>query len=66
MSTGYIVRFVRKDKGPDEEYHYGDFQDAMYHFCSSKYDGYDVYDRIFLLECTGEEPTVLGEINFWT
>mgnify|MGYP007070133511 CR=1 FL=1 len=46
MNYQYIVRFVRKDGKPAEEYYYPDLQDAQYHFELFQDDDSGLYDRI--------------------
>lgn len=46
----YIVRFVRWDDQPNEEYYYHHLEDAMFHLCLFKEDHSSLYKRIELLE----------------
>lgn len=51
----YVVRFIRKDKKPIEEYYYLDLVDAQYHLSLFVDDNSDLYDRIELKnDDTGE------------
>lgn len=42
----YVVRFVRKDRRPDEEYFYLDEKDAQYHFQCFENDDSELYIRV--------------------
>ena len=42
----YIVRFVRQDGKPDEEYYYRSLEDAEYHFHLFDADDSGLYRRI--------------------
>lgn len=44
----YIVRFVRQDGKPDEEYYYRSLKDAEYHFHLFDADDSKIYLRIVL------------------
>lgn len=46
----YIVRFVRTDGNPDEEYCYYHWEDALFHFSLFKNDNSGLYKHIDLLE----------------
>ena len=46
----YIVRFVRADGKPDEEYFYHREEDARYHVSLSKEDNSGLYTKVELLE----------------
>lgn len=46
----YIVRFVRWDGQPNEEYYYYHLEDAAFHFGLFKEDDSGLYTRIELLE----------------
>lgn len=46
----YIVRFVRKDQQPDEEYYYRRLKDAEYHLSLFEDDDSGLYDRIELID----------------
>lgn len=53
MNNYYIVRFVRADCGPDEEYYYHTEQEAFSHFNLFLDDDSELYKRIEI-ECKGE------------
>ncbi len=44
-----IVRFVRNDGKPSEEYYYQHLNDALYHIHLFKEDDSGLYDRIELI-----------------
>lgn len=54
----YIVRFVRRDNKPDEEYYYQDVSDATYHFNLFLEDDSALYERIELIGLTPEERLI--------
>ena len=45
-NAGYIVRFIRRDGRPDEEYFYNAAEDAMWHFGLFADDDSGLYTRI--------------------
>ena len=52
MNDYYIVRFIRVDCGPDEEYYYHTEQEASAHFNLFLDDDSKLYKRIEI-ECKG-------------
>ena len=46
MDNGYIVRFIRKDDKPVEEFFYHTFEDATSHLLLFRDDDSDLYARI--------------------
>ena len=50
----YIVRFVRKDGQPNEEYYYHSARDAIEHFRLFENDDSCLYEEICLVHITGE------------
>lgn len=46
----YVVRFIRWDSQPNEEYYYPHLEDAVFHFELFKEDDSGLYKRIELLE----------------
>ena len=44
----YVVRFIRKDKKPIEEYYYSDLAGAQYHLSLFADDNSNLYERIEL------------------
>lgn len=63
MDNGYIVRFVRKDNKPVEEFFYHTFEAATSHFLLFKDDDSDLYMRIEIVEGTTEK--VVSIRDFW-
>ncbi len=47
----YIVRFVRLDGKPDEEYYYQSLQDAQYHLHLFDTDDSGLYNKVILFNC---------------
>lgn len=60
----YLVRFVRRDRQPDEEYFYNNRQDADHHLNLFRDDDSDLYCRIELLRVAGPLETVIETIRF--
>ena len=60
----YIVRFVRKDNLPVEDYLYYDLNDAESHFNLFEKDDSGLYNNIILLFCFGDKTMVIREIEF--
>lgn len=56
----YIVRFVRADAQPDEEYYYHDLEQAKVHLKLFEDDDSGLYRRIELVSYAGELLEVLG------
>ena len=50
-----IVRFVRKDGKPNEEYYYQHLNDALYHIHLFREDHSGLYDRIELIVSNTEQ-----------
>lgn len=50
MTEGYVVRFVRRDKKPNEEYFYPAYEDAAHHLNLFQEDDSNLYDRIELVD----------------
>ena len=55
MDNGYIVRFVRKDNKPVEDFFYRTFEVATSHFHLFKDDDPDLYMRIEIVDVTTEK-----------
>ena len=54
----YLVRFVRRDRQPNEEYYYNDLAGAEYHFNLFLDDDSSLYERIELVKMTSEERII--------
>lgn len=61
MNELWIVRFIRKDGRPDEEYYYHSFADAEYHRDLFLNDDSGLYDRIEIINESTKEAG--GETN---
>ena len=61
-SVFYLVRFVRKDRQPNEEYYYRDLAGAEYHFSLFLEDDSGLYERIELVELTPEERLIMVNV----
>lgn len=46
----FIVRFVRVDKKPSEEYYYNTIEEARWHLCHFIEDDSALYNRIELVD----------------
>ena len=45
----YIVRFIRKDRQPNEDYYYHFLQDAIEHFLLFEGDASYLYDEVCVI-----------------
>lgn len=50
----YVVRFIRKDNQPCEEYYYYKIEDAKYHLSLFVDDDSGLYEKIELVELNQE------------
>ena len=50
MDNGYIVRFIRKDGKPVEEYFYHSYRDAVSHLNLFENDDSGLYKRIEIID----------------
>ena len=55
MDNGYIVRFIRKDDKPVEEFFYHTFEDATSHLLLFRDDDSDLYARIEIIDGATEK-----------
>lgn len=55
----FIVRFLRLDGKPDEEYCYAKFEDARYHFQLFFNDDSYLYSKVLLLAENGSALGIL-------
>lgn len=60
----YLLRFVRRDQQPNEEYFYNNQQDAEYHMNLFRDDDSDLYCHIDLLRVEGTSETIIEAIHF--
>ena len=51
----YLVRFIRKDKLPVEEYLYNNSHDALYHFTLFVDDDSCLYEKIELVKLCSDD-----------
>lgn len=59
----YIVRFIRADEQPDEEYLYRKEKDAMYHFSLFEEDASQLYSLIKVLRICENGEAEIAKIN---
>ena len=60
----FIVRFIRRDGKPDEEYYYHTREDAERHFFLFRDDDSNLYWEIVLTHASGDAEEVLYRIQF--
>ena len=60
----YLIKFIRKDLNPDEDYYYHNLTDAQNHFDLFHDDDSDLYQRIELLQIEGLTENLLNHIDF--
>lgn len=58
MNNGYIVRFIRSDDLPDEDYFYTNFSDALAHYEAYKDTSNEQYFAVQLLAVSNGDPIV--------
>ena len=61
MDDGYIVRFIRKDDKPVEEFFYHTFEAAFSHLLLFKDDDSDLYIRIEIIDLSAERTVSIQE-----
>ena len=59
----YIVRFVRVDSNPDEEYQYHNESAAMYHFSLFEDDDSGLYSLIEVVNILGSQEVQIAKMN---
>ena len=59
----YIVRFVRVDSNPDEEYQYHNESAAMYHFSLFEDDDSGLYSLIEVVNILGSQEVQIEKMN---
>ena len=59
MDTRYIVRFIRSDDLPNEEYVYSCIEDAASHYKLFKHDDSCLYSAIQLIESGDSERVIM-------
>ena len=60
MMGPFVVRFVRRDRKPSEDYYYHSYVDAEHHLRLFEGDDSGLYDRIVLMD---SEETVLCSLK---
>ncbi len=51
----YILRCVRRDGKPDEDYPYSELTDALWHIQQFQDDDSDIYEKILVIDEKGNE-----------
>jgi len=59
----YIVRFVRVDGCPNEEYQYHDEEAAVYHLSLFEDDDSNLYSLIEVVKVLGSQEVQIAKIN---
>ena len=59
----YIVRFVRVDSNPDEEYQYHNESAAMHHFSLFEDDDSGLYSLIEVVNILGSQEVQIAKMN---
>ena len=62
MDNGYIVRFIRKDDRPVEEFFYHTFEDATSHLLLFRDDDSDLYARIEIIDGAPANNSIVENI----
>ena len=60
----FVVRFVRRDLKPDEEYYYSDIEAADEHFGLFLDDDSELYSKIEIVLQTPESERLLKEMKY--
>lgn len=50
MDNGYIVRFIRKDRKPEEQYFYHSYTDAVTHLEMFRDDDSGLFKRVEIID----------------
>lgn len=58
MDNGYIVRFIRKDDKPVEEFFYHTFEEAFVHLALFRDDNSEIYKRIEIVRGISDGQTI--------
>lgn len=53
----YVVKFIRNDGNPPEEYYYRDIEDAIFHFSLFENDDSGLYSSIAVVELEQEDKS---------
>ena len=58
MDNGYIVRFIRKDDKPVEEFFYHTYEEAFVHLALFRDDDSGLYRRIEIVQAWGDDKAI--------
>ena len=58
MDNGYIVRFIRKDDKPVEEFYYHTYEEAFVHLALFRNDDSGLYRRIEIVQAWGDDKAI--------
>ena len=58
MNNGYIVRFIRKDDKPVEEFFYHTYEEAFVHLALFRNDDSGLYRRIEIVQAWGDDKAI--------
>lgn len=58
MDNGYIVRFIRKDDKPVEEFFYHTYEEAFVHLALFRNDDSGLYRRIEIVQAWGDNKAI--------
>ena len=58
MDNGYIVRFIRKDDKPVEEFFYYTYEEAFVHLALFRNDDSGLYRRIEIVQAWGDDKAI--------
>lgn len=58
MDNEYIVRFIRKDNKPVEEFFYHTYEEAFVHLALFRNDDSGLYRRIEIVQAWGDDKAI--------
>lgn len=58
MDNGYIVRFIRKDDKPVDEFFYHTYEEAFVHLALFRNDDSGLYRRIEIVQAWGDDKAI--------
>lgn len=58
MNNEYIVRFIRKDDKPVEEFFYHTYEEAFVHLALFRNDDSGLYRRIEIVQAWGDDKAI--------
>ena len=65
MENGYVVRFVRRDGKPNEEYFYRTVEEAQQHFDLFNEDDSGLYDSIEVIDQRNFDEVIVFHRFVW-